>query len=103
MSMSRDRVVFKITGYRLNHSAKESGIYRRLLLDIFGIDVGQEGITTEELTITCRPSQFARFLIRREELGGSNQFKELDAKLVPGPKVVPIKPRTEFDVSAYPA
>ena len=103
MGMSKDRVVFKISGHRVAFGGRESSIYRRILLDIFGIDVGQEGITTEDLTITCRPSQFARFLIRREELGGSNQFKELEARLVPGPAVIPIKPRTEFDASAYPA
>lgn len=49
-------------------------------------------------TIICRPSQFARFLIYRNELGGKNTFQALEAKLLP----VKEEP-TVIDVSKEPA
>ncbi len=39
------------------------------------------------IQIRCRPSQFARFLIYRAENISCNRFKELEAKLVPGPEL----------------
>jgi hypothetical protein len=36
------------------------------------------------IKIQCRPSQFARFLIYRDEAGCQNRFKELGAKLIKG-------------------
>jgi len=36
-----------------------------------------------EVTIICRPSQFAQFLIWRNENGAKNGFQELNAKLLP--------------------
>jgi len=36
-----------------------------------------------EITVICRPSQFARFLIYRDQEGGKNGFKELRAELIP--------------------
>lgn len=54
------------------------------------------GLTSEEyarvlqspdgVVIQCRPSQFARFLIRRNEQGGQNMFKELAPKLISPPE-----------------
>ena len=43
----------------------------------------------------CRPSQFARFLIMRNEAGMKNGFKELYPKLIEAPKPI----RSPIDVS----
>lgn len=49
----------------------------------------------EGVVIVCRPSQFARFLIRRNELGLNNGFKELHPHLF----VPKIQQRAFLDVS----
>ena len=78
MSMSKDRVRFTIPGGYISHG-KDSANYRKLLDDVFGICVG--GRAWEDVTVICRPSQFARFLIERHKRGVSNQFSVLNAEM----------------------
>lgn len=98
MAMSKDRVEFILDPttlkFRATYSRKEScpttvkdfsTIYE-LLETTLGIPCGngsqiiKRGIRVK---IVCRPSQFARFLIKRNELGFVNGFIELEAVLVP--------------------
>jgi hypothetical protein len=89
--MSRDRVHFKLPyscGSR-DVFVLEAAIYA------FGLSRAEASTTMRNgLTLVCRPSQFARFLIKRDELGGTNDFKGLKAVLVPAPLE-----KTEIDVS----
>lgn len=96
---SKDRVKFKLAEYYF----KQSQI-RNLLYSAFGIKgevFDATNNTAREqgyVEIVCRPSQFARFLIQREQAGFQNMFKELEAKLfTPVPKAV------IMDVSTNPA
>lgn len=73
MSMSKDRVKFEIGG---NHSM--SGSWRSAYYQAFGCEMPN---FEDTLTVICRPSQFARFLIYRDQAGGRNGFKELNAVL----------------------
>jgi len=82
MSMSKDRVQFQLKGSLL------SGIQdpEELLRTTLGLD-DQEicmvlNAHIEGITIECRPSQFARFLIRRNDLDGKNDFKSLKPRLI---------------------
>lgn len=93
MTMSKDRVEFKLPcNYSYSNPAKKVTKNQAL------IDATHKvlGLTREEMqkaidggwTIRCRPSQFARFLIIRNNAGLPNSFKELNPKLVPGTKDV---------------
>lgn len=93
MSMSRDRVHFELDTLNSNHAT------RTAFMQAFGTQFpasSRSGVGV--LTIICRPSQFARFLIYRNEHGGQNLFKELNAKLVPAAADPPL-----LDVSGNPA
>lgn len=89
MSMSKDRVEFylRVDG---TSSAALGKVFKRA----FGTDMPSRGAahdgrsTGEFVKVICRPSQFARFLIWRNEAGLTNSFRELDARLVSGPAVV---------------
>jgi hypothetical protein len=94
--MSTDRVKFYIpSSYwyqmepngRRTHNREASKVVA-LLHDAFGITEKEflaltSGVWTG-ITIICRPSQFARFLIYRNERGIPNGFKELQPKLIGG-------------------
>jgi hypothetical protein len=89
MSMSRDRVRFTLNTFGITQATQDA------FLKAFGQPIGT---CIGDVTIICRPSQFARFLIFRNELGGRNSFKELNPVLFT-PEVNP----STFDVSRNPA
>jgi len=94
---SRDRVRFKIPSCRLSKHGSESLQYRELVAEVFGETLGR--CDWGDVIIICRPSQFARFVIRRHEMGIQNMFAELEAELfTPEDKPTP----TVFDVSNNP-
>ncbi len=78
--MSRDRVRFFLH-YRY-YDGKMGSVMKRA----FGIDfiTFQElrGVNEGGFWITCRPSQFARFMIYRDEAGIVNGFKDLNASII---------------------
>jgi hypothetical protein len=81
MSMSKDRVRFSI-----QHSKLDKQAYRDVLCDVFGMterELPTDTCNDRRLTIICRPSQFARFLILRDRAGIANGFKELEPELIP--------------------
>lgn len=100
--MSKDRVRFKISGSKLFSSSKENRGYVQLCREIFGLELpcGSGHLVTDQITIICRPSQFARFLIRRNERGLQNSFQELKPELF---KPEPQPKELVYDVSCEPA
>lgn len=99
--MSRDRVRFKLPIHRLTTSSQATD-YRAVCREVFGTDFPEYRNSSYGISITviCRPSQFARFLILRNKMGVQNQFSELEPDLftpdeVDLPKIV--------DVSRNPA
>jgi hypothetical protein len=89
--MSSDRVHFDLDLQSID------SFTRTAYMKTFGLQaplhrVGHPGT----VTIVCRPSQFARFLIYRNEAGGRNLFKELN------PKLVEANPETILDLSTRP-
>jgi hypothetical protein len=79
MAMSRDRVRFKIDPAAMSSEA------RRAFMRAFGTSVPSGHFSScvdgGKVTVICRPSQFARFLIFRNDEGGRNGFKELEPQL----------------------
>lgn len=76
MSMSSDRVHFELDLYNLEHASRVA--YKQT----FGVEPPpSRHHGAHKITIICRPSQFARFLIYRNEAGGRNLFKELNPRL----------------------
>jgi hypothetical protein len=100
--MSHDRVEFKIDLATMNNAtrkafAKAFGHPMKMIPKTYVWP--KASVVNQVTTIVCRPSQFARFLIYRNELGGQNMFKELEPRLfVPEPA----KPQP-LDVSLNPA
>lgn len=79
MAMSRDRVRFTVPSHRINKHHREAEVCRNVIKSIFGLDL--EIAEWEDVTIVCRPSQFARFLIARNIAGLTNGFKELKPEM----------------------
>lgn len=69
--MSKDRVRFTIN----SHVIKRTGIVE-LLREVFGLVE-----VWPNMKIICRPSQFCRFMIKRNEMDMTNGFKELEPEL----------------------
>jgi hypothetical protein len=91
MSMSRDRVRFTIDAFCDNAT-------RDAFKKAFGAALLQKFGPVTTTTVICRPSQFARFMIYRNDFGGKNSFKELKPELFnpePQPDLI--------DVSGNPA
>lgn len=84
MAMSKDRVRFYIgSNYTLTSIRRET--MADVLKKAFDMDVRDalEYLSNSYgVWITCRPSQFARFMIYRNDAGIQNGFKDLKAKLV---------------------
>ena len=83
--MSKDRVVFHITPRLIGSSfvdtlRKAFGLTEAEVKILYAL---RQGDRDDSIKLICRPSQFARFLIWRNEAGCSNSFKELGAKIVP--------------------
>lgn len=109
MTMSNDRVEFTLTAYAVKSGGGETiytgadGIDRSgfsaiaaILRDVFGLSSNEINPlrSNGSITIRCRPSQFARFLILRNEAGFRNGFKELNPKLI-----CPVERQPHIDVS----
>lgn len=91
MPMSRDRVRFNLQPYGSDHPTKDA-FYKA-----FGAPFPSRPMG-DMVIIVCRPSQFARFMIYRNDFGGKNSFKELAPVLF-----TPDAPKSEIDVSGNPA
>lgn len=95
MPMSKDRIRFIVPSYRIHRGADCSRI-RSLLKEIFGItDKELRAVPVgRDLTIVCRPSQFGRYIVRRNEEGCTNWVREMSPVLF-----TPNEPEiTEIDV-----
>lgn len=84
-NMSRDRIKLFIPQHRC-----ESIQYRQVLEAAFGISYltkfkfGYEPkYSTKGMYFICRPSQFARFVVLRNEAGLDNWIKEMHPEIVP--------------------
>ena len=75
MSRCDDYVKFKLFA-----RAEHSGTLASAFVQAFGQEMPKR-CRSEEVTIRCRLDQFARFLIIRNNLGGANSFKELEAEI----------------------
>ena len=91
--MSKDRVHFYITA-TISRQIPVCGAFQ----EAFGRECPKVHDFDEPVKIICRPSQFARFLIYRDQRGGTNGFKCLNASLVAG-----CEPKWQLDVSGNPA
>jgi hypothetical protein len=95
MSMSRDRVRFKLDASNADSAT------RRAFTSAFGQSLphrpGYSFSPGGKVVIVCRPSQFARFLIFRNANDGKNSFKELEAELF-----TPCVENQPIDVSTNP-
>ena len=92
--MTKDRVRFTLTGSMLIKCGmnevlnKAFNINTRTAESYLNYDKDHDSKT---LTIICRPSQFARFLIYRNEADIDNSFKAINPELfVPDPKKAPL-------------
>jgi hypothetical protein len=97
MSMSHDRVEFTLGFLGPTHSTSSQAAVRAAKEAIGLTDSEIETLWQRPITLRVRPSQFARFMILRNEYGGVNDFKGLKAKLVPGEP-----PVERIDASARP-
>jgi hypothetical protein len=83
--MSYDRVKFRIPGRSSGDSSKHYLPALAALRAAFGMDErtyrSKSGSGYRDVEIICRPSQFARFMIKRNDAGGSNGFRELKPEL----------------------
>lgn len=91
MSMSKDRVRFNLAPYGADQPTKDA-FYKA-----FGAPFPPRPLG-DIVIVICRPSQFARFMIYRNDFGGRNSFKELSPVLF-----TPDAPKSEIDVSGNPA
>lgn len=88
MTMSRDRVKFYLPESNFQHKRSTNGFQRNAMAGVleksFGA-MGWSGIMNNSpngFWVICRPSQFARFIINRANLGtGVNGIRCLEAKL----------------------
>ena len=93
--MSKDRVHFNMP----NETWEGTHATRTAALFALGMTSNEVTLAMREgARIVCRPSQFARFLIKRNEAGGRNGFKMLNAELVTPPEELCV-----VDVSKRPA
>lgn len=102
MAMSKDRVEFTLRPHYFGSANFEDVLVKAFNLKypqvVFLRNRARE-YPDQDIIILCRPSQFARFLIHRQEAGFQNMFKELNAKLIrPMPPVM-----QPYDVSGVQA
>ena len=97
--MSKDRVHFYLPGQCANDDDDRTKALDRAATEAFRLPLSHaKAIRKRRVEIICRPSQFARFMILRNNYGGVNDFKGLDARLVKLPE-----PPEQLDVSKNPA
>lgn len=101
LAMSKDRITFFLAERRYEDNGL---VYRKMIHDVF--DLSEDGYRGachyfaktgyhNGVMITCRPSQFGRFMVMRNTLGFTNDVKGLEATLF---QPQPEKP-TVVDVS----
>ena len=103
MATSKDRVRFCIPVQRLSVGFQEgANPYRKVLCDTLGFSMAELKCHIEQcqdqIEFICRPSQFARFTIARNDAGISNSFKELSPELF-----TPLPKPSAIDCSENPA
>lgn len=79
MTMSKDRVRFTLPYFYWEKPQMQQAVYKAFGLPKYKIECHMQ--RSCDITIICRPSQFARFLIYRNELGLENGFKILKPEL----------------------
>jgi len=80
--MSKDRIKFKVLQkVAYFSSVRAEAIVTALVKGLGMYEHEARHCVANGATIICRPSQFARFLIFRNEAGGDNTFKELEPEL----------------------
>ncbi len=84
MAMSKDRVRFYI-GHRYFDQTRELCTILRKAFDMSTSESEKLINSGEGFWITCRPSQFARFMIYRNAAGITNGFMDLKAELINAP------------------
>lgn len=91
--MSRDRVRFDLSTQKRGSSSTNRGNRKTtadLCRETLDLDITKyRDLDMKPVTVVCRPSQFARFLIKRDEYGFANSFKTLNAELF-----TPVEPAT---------
>ena len=108
-AMSTDRIVFQIPIKRLLDPR-----YVGAVMQAFGLPRSEVPVETAEVyrnnshtdvawEITCRPSQFGRFIVYRAHAGCQNMIQELRVKIVEAQMNKPTPLRAEpIDVSRRP-
>lgn len=95
--MSHDRVEFVLGPFAAGHTGARAAV--RAAMEAFNLTTDEGNalyvMGRPPTTFRVRPSQFARFLILRNNYGGVNDFKGLDPKLVPE-----VVPPTVMDVAS---
>jgi len=84
--MSKDRITFFLSEKRYLNNGP---LYQKMIHDIFDLSETSFKETCEYFSehvchgvmITCRPSQFGRFMVMRNSLGFTNEVKGLHAVL----------------------
>ena len=90
----KDVVRFTVPDRRIYGCGGKTRDYRELLKRIFSLEEHEIAKNSgKDLVLICRPSQFARFLIFRDQAGLQNNFQELNASLITR------EPVNVFDVS----
>lgn len=94
MTMSRDRVRFTLTGSMLNKCRMDECLNKAFNINVRTaesyLNYDREH-DSKSMVIICRPSQFARFLIYRNEVDIDNAFKAIKPELfIPDPKKAPL-------------
>lgn len=80
--MSSDTMQVRLT---LPYQAMMSTPFRQAAVTAFGDRLKDKLHCTRDIVVTCRPDQFAIFMVERNRLGGCNSYKNLDVKLVNPP------------------
>ena len=85
MTMSNDQVKFKLSQNMYEYSSSKRKKMQKILQAAFDMNFRESNDLFSnacgEFYLICRPSQFARFLIYRNDEGLQNAFKELEAVL----------------------
>lgn len=77
-------VRFKCSSYELGSSISKEALAASMGICVAELVAYHDRLIgkADRLEITCRPDQFAMFLIHRNQNGGSNSFKALEPVLV---------------------
>ena len=94
--MSKDRIEFNLVA----SNWYDEDLISKVASIALGVDIGHaRKLVVAEKRIRCRPSQFARFIVLRNQFGATNGIKNLNAVIIPPAAVEP----DYVDVSQNPA